>query len=182
LTAIALSVLQWDCSRFGRERTRSVDVAALSPLSQEDVNLYVDLMRAAALRVQNLLPRDTAALARMSRVQDDMDAGRIPTPLKGDPEAEVIARGMTVRQAMDEIIAEERGLDVAHYRTVRDQIERIVNPSNSFPNDGDEVLGGRITPEEARIRLANTKIVAPHADEIERLYQMVRRSLSEKGK
>jgi hypothetical protein len=180
LTVLIPLVLHWGCGRSDRGRTGSDNVAASRRLNQEDVNLYLELMREAAKRVQNLLPGDIAALARMNKVQDDMEAGRIPTPVTGDPAAEVIARGMMVKQAMDEVIAEEHGLDVEHYRSIRDQIERTINPTNSFPDEGEEVLGQRATRQEAETQLANKKILAPHADEIEQLYQLVRRSLSEK--
>ncbi len=149
-------------------------------LSQEDVDLYLELMRAAAARVNNLLPADKAALGRMTRIQDDVEAGRIPTPLEGDPEAEIIERGMRVQQSLDLVIAEEKSVDVEHYTAVRDLIENLINPSGVVPEEGDDGSGKPLTPSQAQTRLANKKLLAPYAPEIEQLYQVVRRSLAEK--
>ena len=157
-------------------------VLASGRLSQDEVNLYLELMRAAAARVENLLPADERALARMNKLQDYVEAGRIPTPVEGDPEAEIIARGMKLQYAMDEVIAEEKEVDVAHYRAVRDLIESIVNPSGIIPDEGDDGSGKPMTPVQARTFMANKKILAPHASEIEQLYQVVRTSLAAKPK
>jgi len=151
-------------------------------MSQDDVNLYLELMRAGAARVKNLLPADEVALAKMNKLQDDIEAGRIPTPAEDDPEAEIIARGMKLQHAMDEVIAEEKEMDVAHYTAVRDLIESIVNPSGIIPDEVDEGSGRPMTPAQAQAFMANKKILAPHAPEIERLYQVVRVSLSGKPK
>ena len=151
-------------------------------LSQDDVNLYLELMRAGAARVKNLLPADEVALAKMNKLQDEIEAGRIPTPAEDDPQAEIIARGMKLQHAMDEVIAEEKEMDVAHYTAVRDLIESIVNPSGIIPDEVDEGSGRAMTPAQARAFMANKKILAPHAPEIERLYLVVRVSLAGKPK
>lgn len=185
IAAVSVILLLWasiGCTNSGKKGSvagQTVVPTAIGLLSQEDVNLYLELMRAAAARVNNLLPADKTALGRMSKVQDDVKAGRIPTPSEGDPEAEVIERGMKVRQAMDLIIAEDKGVDVARYATIRDLIENLVNPSGFVEDADNEVFGKPLTPTQAEIRLANKKILAPHAPEIEQLYQVVRRSLVE---
>lgn len=174
------------CTKSGKNQDASSERAPGVPsrarLSQDDVNLYLEMMRAAAARVNNLLPADEATLARMKKLQDDMEAGRIPTPTEGDPAAEVIERGMKLQNAMDEIIAEEKEMDVGHYTAVRDLIEKIVNPSGIIPDEGDQGLGRLMTPAEAQTLLANKRILAPQVPEIERLYQVVRLSLAEKSK
>ncbi len=184
---IALAVLLYpgvSCTKAHKNQSGAGDaaqgMATSDRLSQDEVNLYLDLMRAAAARVNNLLPADKAALGRMYKIQDDIEAGQIPTPMEGDPEAEVIARGMRIRQELDLVIAEEKGVDIEHYSTVRDLIESIVNPSGIVPEEGDEGLGKPLTPYQAQIRLANKKLLAPNAPEIEQLYQVVRKSLAEK--
>ncbi len=173
------------CSKAGRDQaTGSVPVQGLATpdrLTQEDVDLYMGLMRAAAARVNNLLPADKAALGRMTRIQDDVEAGRIPTPMEGDPEAEIIERGMRVQQSLDLVIAEERGVDIEHYAAVRDLIENLINPSGIVADEVDDGSGKPLTPSQAQTRLANKKLLAPYAPEIEQLYQVVRRSLAEKA-
>ncbi len=185
--AVALALLLCagaSCSKAGKDQNDSGElsqgIAAPGRLNPDDVNLYLDLMRAAAARVNSLRPADKAALGRMNKLQDDIEAGRIPTPMEGDPEAETIARGMKIRQQLDLVIAEEKGMDVEHYSTVRDLIEDLVNPSGIVPEEGDEGLGKPLTPYQAQIRRANKKLLAPYAPEIEQLYQVVRRSLEER--
>jgi len=184
---IALAALLWACCSCAKSRKSqngagegAQETATSDRLGQDEVKLYLELMRAAAARVNNLRPADKAALGRMRKMQDDVEAGRIPTPMEGDPEAEVIARGMSIQQALDLVIAEEKGMDIDHYAAVRDLIESIVNPSGIVPEEGDEGLGKPITPYQAEIRLANKKLLAPYAPEIEQLYQVVRKTLAEK--
>ena len=52
----------------------------LDPLTKEDVELYLKVMRAAAERVKNLTAADRAALDGAKRILAGSASGRVPTP------------------------------------------------------------------------------------------------------
>jgi len=86
----------------------------LDPLTQDDVNLYLKVMRAAALRVKNPLPADTAALDGAKRIFASRASGRIPT----HEDVMTLERANLVATSMDQIVAEEMKLDGRTYRGI----------------------------------------------------------------
>ena len=175
---VMLVLLTWlcgGCNQPGRKGAAagSQGAAAATPLTQDDVNLYLEVMRTAAVRVNHMTPADKATLSRMNRLQTDIEAGRIPTPSEGDRAAEIIQRGLKLQSAMDEIIAEEKQMDVEGYTSVRDWIEGLVFRTGATSDETD-VEGRPMTPAEIQTLLANKRVLAPYVPEIERLYQVVR--------
>src|SRR5579863_4970481 len=51
----------------------------LDPLTKEDVDLYLKIMRAAAERVRNMPPADQAALVGATKILAASASGRVPT-------------------------------------------------------------------------------------------------------
>jgi len=174
--------LQAACSRSRGEREtapgRMPSGLAAGQLQQSDVDLYLDVMRAAAARVSDLPPGDLEILAKMKKIQQDQAAGRSFTPSEEEAMLDLIQQGVKLQSAMDEVIVEERGLDFAHYRDVRDLIEKTINPATAPEEEVDD--GSRKPPPAAVIlaRQINKKLLAPHAPEIERLMDLVRSSLA----
>ena len=93
----------------------------LDPLTEEDVELYLKVMRAAAGRVQHLPPTEQATLDGAEKIIAGSASGRVPT--RGD--AKTLERANLVAIAMDQIVAEEMKLDGRRYRGIVGFFARI---------------------------------------------------------
>jgi hypothetical protein len=148
----------------------------LDPLTKEDVELYLKVMRAAAERVKNLTPADRAALDRATRILAGSASGRVPTP----DDVKTLAQANLVATAMDQIVAGEMKVDGRAYRGIAEAVEAVVpNPVLGAPS-GDS---GAPHPDHAATRLekrlndvnsANEKFLAPYREEIQTLIAVVR--------
>ena len=98
----------------------------LDPLSKDDIELYLKVMRAAAGRVKNPAPSDKARLAAAKRILAGGAAGRVPTP----DDVKTLERANLVALSMDQIVAEEMKIDARTYRGIAEAIESVVqNPA-----------------------------------------------------
>jgi hypothetical protein len=148
----------------------------LDPLTKEDVELYLKVMRAAADRVKKLTPADRAALDGAKRILAGGASGRVPTP----DDVKTLAQASLVADSMDQIIAAEMKLDGRTYRGIVEAVEAVVpNPalgaaaSVSGPPPSNHVP----TPLEKRltdVNAANEKFLAPYREEIQQLIAAVR--------
>ena len=148
----------------------------LEPLTTEDVQLYLKVMRAAAERVKNPTPADKAALEGASKILGASASGRVPT----QDEVKTLARANLVALSMDQIVAEDLKLDVKRYRGLAEAVESAVpNPALAVtsakampaaPNQEPTPLEERLSS----VKAANEKFLAPDRNEIERLLPMVR--------
>src|SRR5579863_1233949 len=82
-------------------------VQKLDPLTKEDVELYLRVMRAAAERVENLTPADQAALDGARKILACSASRRTPTR----DDAKTLERATLVAVSMDQIVAQEMKLD-----------------------------------------------------------------------
>jgi hypothetical protein len=148
----------------------------LDPLTQDDVNLYLKVMRAAALRVKNPLPADTAALDGAKRIFASRASGRIPT----HEDVMTLERANLVATSMDQIVAEEMKLDGRTYRGIAEAVETVVPNSNlgvASGNSGAPAAEHTLSPLEIRlndVNAANRKFLASYQEEIQRLIPVVR--------
>jgi hypothetical protein len=148
----------------------------LDPLTKEDVELYLKVMRAAAERVKNLTPADRAALDGAKRILAGRASGRVPTP----EDVKTLEQANLVATSMDQIVAGEMKLDGRGYRGIAEAVEAVVpNPVTGAAsgNDGAPSRGHAPTPLEKRLSNANSaneKFLAPHHDEIQQLIAVVR--------
>lgn len=149
----------------------------LDPLAKNDVELYLEVMREAARRVQNPTAADRAALEGAKKILAGGSARHIPTP----DDVKTLERANLVATAMDQIVAAEEKLDGRTYRGIAEAVESVVpNPalpaasgSDRTPAPGDRNL----TPLETRLHelnSANEKFLAPYRAEIQRLLAVVR--------
>ncbi len=148
----------------------------LDPLTQEDVDLYLRVMQAAAARVKNPLPEDKSTLDRAKKILAGGADGRIPTP----DDVKTLERATLVAISMDQIVAEEMKLDGRTYRGIVEAVESVVpDPFAVKPvGDAKPVLPDHdSTPLLKRLEeanAANEKFLMPYRDEIRSLITIVR--------
>lgn len=148
----------------------------LDPLTKDDVELYLKVMRAAAERVKHLSPADQAALDGAKKILAASASGRVPTR----DDVKTLDRANLVAVSMDQIIADEMKLDGRAYRGIAEAIESAVpistpgtDPGHVAPTGSDRAP----TPLEKRIHdvnATNDKFLAPYHDEIQQLVDVVR--------
>jgi len=148
----------------------------LDPLTKEDVDLYLKVMRAAAERVKNLAPADHAALDSAKKILAGSASGRVPTR----DDAKTLERANLVAMSMDQMVAEEMKLDGRTYRGIVEAVESVIpNPAQGAAS-GDAVApvpDHTPTPLEKRlsdVNAANEKFLAPYSGEIQQLIAIVR--------
>jgi hypothetical protein len=148
----------------------------LDPLTKEDVELYLKVMRAAAERVKNPAPADQAALVGAKRILAGSASERVPTR----EDAKTLERANLVAVSMDQIVAEEMKLDGRAYRGLVEAIEAVVpNPSSGAATSQGGTPAPDHTPTPLEMRLsdvnaANEKFLAPRREEIQKLIAVVR--------
>ena len=142
----------------------------LDPLTKEDVELYLKVMRAAAERVKHLPPADQAALDGARKILASSTSGRVPTK----EDVKTLERANLVAVSIDQIIAEEMKVDGRMYRGIAEAVESVV--PNSTPA-ATPAAGRTPSPLEKRlldVNAANEKFLAPYRDEIQQFLSIVR--------
>ena len=148
----------------------------LDPLTKDDVELYLKVMRAAAERVKNPAPADKAALETAKKILADSAKGHVPT----QDDVKTLERANLIALAMDQIIAEEMKMDGRTYRGIAEAVEAAVqNPGSAVApaKSGQPVPVQSATPLEQRlasVNAVNEKFLAPYRAEIQRLLPVVR--------
>ena len=152
----------------------------LDPLTTDDVELYLKVMRAAAERVKNPTSADKAAIADASRILAGSASGRVPT----QDDVKTLAQANSVALAMDQIIAEEMKLDARTYRGIAEAVESAVpDPALAATSTKEMPAAPDHAPTPLQQRLSNAKSVnekflAPYRSEIQKLIQIVRNPLN----
>ncbi len=121
-----------------RDASTNLDV---TPLSQADVTLYVNVMGGASALARSLSPADRELLEFAKKV----DAGQVK-PTTADEAKLAQARALTRK---DDELATIQGID-ARYRVVRDKIEALIGPAAKPPFPDDPVTRENIRFLEAR--------------------------------
>jgi hypothetical protein len=145
----------------------------LAPLTQDDVDLYLKVMRAAAQRVKNPLPADTAALEGAQKILGASVSGRIPT----HDDVITLERANLVATSMDQIVADEMKLDDRTYRGIAEAIEAVVPNPNVAAFSSTPAPEHTLSPLEIRlndVNAANKKFLAPYWQDIQKLIAVVR--------
>lgn len=148
----------------------------LDPLTKDDVEVYLRVMRAAAERVRNPTPADKAALKGAKKILDGSASGRVPTP----DDIKTLERANLVSLAMDQIVADEMKLDGRTYRGIVEAVESVVpNPALGLtPANAAPAIPERVpTALEKRLSEINAKndiFLTPYRDEIQKLIAVVR--------
>jgi hypothetical protein len=148
----------------------------LDPLTKDDVELYLKVMRAAAKRVKNPAPADKASLEGATKIFARSASGHVPT----QDDVKTLERANLVALSMDQIVADEMKIDGRTYRGIVEAVESAVqDPARVVvPGKGGQPAPDHPpTPLEERlsgVNAANVKFLAPYRDEILRLLPIVR--------
>lgn len=151
----------------------------LDPLTKDDVDLYLKVMRAAAERVKNPKPADQAALDGARKIIAARTTGRVPTP----DDVKTLALANLVAISIDQIVAEEMKVDGRSYRGIAEAVEAVVpNPVVAGAAASQSAAAGTATdhvrtPLEKRlgeVDAANEKFLAQYRAEIQALVAVVR--------
>ena len=152
----------------------------LDPLTKDDVELYLKVMRVAAQRVQNPVLGDKAAIDGAKKILAGSASGRVPTP----NDVKTLERANLVAVSMDQIVAEDMKLDGRMYRGVAEAIESVVPCAYLTPGPADRgVLERTLLPAQppttlekrlSDVNATNEKFLAPYRDEIQKLIAVVR--------
>jgi hypothetical protein len=144
-----------------------------TPLTESDIDLYLDVMRAAADRIKNATGQDRAALDLMKQV----NSGKINGAMTPD-QAALLAHAAQLAQ-IDEQIAAQRGVQ-PRYDAIRGVIEGLVGiqacPTCSGDGSADPVSAAQQqewATEEAVLKTDSAMLQA-HSAEITSLQKQVR--------
>jgi hypothetical protein len=147
----------------------------LDPLTESDVALYLQVMRAAAARVQNPTAEDEATLAEAHEIMAAAAAGHVPS----SSDARTLERASQIGTEMDELVADEQHIDPATYLGIALAVEAVIPDPQIAATEKIPLAppAPPRTPLERRIAQANAAnriFLAPHQEEIERLLTIVR--------
>jgi hypothetical protein len=152
----------------------------LDPLTSDDVELYLEVMRAAAQRVKNPTSADKAAIEGASRILAGSASGRVPT----QDDVKTLATANLVALAMDQIVADEMKIDAKTYRGIAEAVESAVpNPALAVTSTKEMPAAPDHAPTPLQERLSsaktvNEKFLAPNREEIQKLILVVRNPLN----
>jgi hypothetical protein len=151
----------------------------LDPLTKDDIELYLKVMRAAAERAKNPVPDDRAVIQAAQKILAGSSSGRVPT----QDDVKTLSKADLTALAMDQIIAEEMKIDAKTYRGIAEAVESAVpNPALTVTSAKNVPLPGHAqTPLQERlstINAANEKFLTPFRTEIQELIRIVRNPLN----
>lgn len=148
----------------------------LDPLTRDDVELYLKVMRAAAGRVKNSAASDKAAIEGARKILAGSASGRVPT----QDDVKTLEQANLVALSMDQIVAEEMKIDGRMYRGIAEAVESAIqNPALAITSDKSRqpVADHTPTPLEERlsgVNAANEKFLTPYREEVKKLMAAVR--------
>ncbi|MHB8453840.1 MAG: hypothetical protein ACYDDO_03900 [Acidiferrobacterales bacterium] len=161
----------------------------VQPLTQDDIALYLKIMRDAAQRLRTLSPADRKIIADYQALASG-DTGQQQV---ADQSPEAVSarrrqneRALQLMTAMDEIIATDEHVDIERYHAIKDRVEAAISPadcdacgdSDSADTDSDnEPQDPEQKPETDRlatIARADARTLAPYRAEIQALLRVVR--------
>ncbi len=132
-------------------------------VTEEDVNAYLEVMRAAAERAKNPMPDDLTTIDAFSRIPNARTA---QANQLSDDQKDTIMRVIRLTGALDEVVAEERHVDIFRYHHAKEAIETILPP----PGDDNPQVTTELTDGEKKaLDSRKAKVLAPHAQEIRKL-------------
>jgi hypothetical protein len=148
----------------------------LDPLTKDDVEVYLKVMRAAAERVKSPASADRAAIERASKILARSASGHVPT----QDDVKTLERANLVALSMDQIVVDEMKLDGRTYRSIAEAVESAVqNPALAVTSGKGPLPAPAHAPTALQERLSsvnatNEKFLAPYRSEIQKLLPVVR--------
>ncbi len=132
-------------------------------ITEEDVNAYLEVLRATAERAKNPMPNDLTTMDAFSRIPNARTA---QANQLSDDQKDTILRAIRLTGALDEVVAEERHVDLGRYRNAKDTIETILPP----PGDDNPQVTTELTDGEKKaLDSRKAKALAPYTHEIREL-------------
>ena len=156
----------------------------LTALSKDDIALYLQVMYAAADRVQHPTAADKATLARYKTLMAAANTNKAMTPSAAD--AITMADATMLELQMDMVIVRERHIDEKRYEGISSIIDDVV-PNQTMgaaggaagegaPTDLPRQSGASIDLQQKihAAEMQDTAILAPYRTEIQQLLSVVR--------
>lgn len=134
----------------------SAPAAHATPLNAGDIDLYLQVMRVAAQRVQHPSPPERQMLARADAITDAANRGDIHA-MAADGN-DVLSRALAFHMQMDLDVAKAQHLDPVHYQALSERIE----------DESGELYCNAAAP------VPDSPALKPHVAEIEHLVGIVR--------
>jgi hypothetical protein len=151
-----------------------------TPLTEADIDLYIDIMKTAADKVTNATGQDRAAINLMKQMSSGQPSGTV-TP----DQTTLLVRGTQLAQ-IDEQIAAQRGVQ-PRYDAIRGVIEGLVGPMvcTSCSGDGGAQPASAAQQQEwaaeEAVQKTDLQLLQPNSAEITSLQKQVRGFLTNQG-
>lgn len=148
------------------DTTQPTPAATAVPVTQDAVDLYLGVMRATAERVRHPTPEDLATVAAFERIRN---ASSSPTSKLTREERQIIQRTVLLSSALDEVVAQEKRLDLDRYRAAKAAVESVL----PVPDGKRHLTSGVLTAAESRALNSRGSVLAPWVREIRELQTFV---------
>ena len=153
---------------------------AVTPLTQADVNFYLDIMRAAAQHNSHLTGDDKAAVDYMVSLHTHppkpLPAGQMPSQVQM---AQLMRNGQLAQRALmlivyDLEIAKERNV-TARYTAVKTEIEQVYAIETMTGSNANVMALALAAHDKAEVPMlmADEPLIAPHVAEIKTLKNQI---------
>jgi hypothetical protein len=149
------------------ETVRSTHAPDTTGVTQADVDLYLEVMRATAERARNPTPEDLATVAAFKRIRS---APSPPTTELTTEEKQVVQRAFLLTTVLDDVVAREKHVDSDRYRRAKAVVESVL----PVPDEHRREVLGIVTPEEWQALKSKGAHLAPWAREVRELQSVIR--------
>lgn len=147
-------------SRFGSSETSHEE-----KVTQADADLYLQVMRVAADRVNNPTPEDLRVMDDFSRIKNVRTASANEL---SDSDKQTIWKALELTSNLDKTVAHDMQVDENRYERVRDRVNSVLAPED----DHAEVIP-QLTSAEKKALAAKGEALGSSAQEIKQLYATV---------
>jgi hypothetical protein len=147
--------------RWGVSESRHED-----NVTQEDADLYMQVMRATAERVKNPTPEDLRTMDDFGRIKNVRTASA--NELTG-AEKDTIMKALRLTSSLDEMVARDIGVDQGRYERVKDAVSSALPP----PEEDQPEVSPELTSAEKKALESRGKTIGSYAGEIKQLYATI---------
>ncbi len=138
-------------------------------VTQADVDLYLQVMRATAERVKNPTPDDLTTIDAFSRVPNVHAASARDLT---DDQKNTIMQAITLTSRLDEVVAKDLNVDAERYEHAKNLVEAILTP----PDEDHPNVSTELTDFEKQGLKSKGKALEPYAQEIKGIYSTIANS------
>jgi hypothetical protein len=149
-----------------RSRFRSPEASHQEKVTQEDADLYMQVLRATADRVKNPTSEDLRIIDDFSRIKN---VGTATANDLTDAEKTTIWNTLEITRDLDKVVANDLHVDKERYENVKDKVEL----SLSLPQDEAGEVSPELTPAEKKALESKGEPIGSYAGEIKQLYATI---------